>query len=306
MMPLSTSPVPAVARRASPDVTIRTRPSGAGHDGGRPLEEHDGARRAPPGRGRRRGDPAPGRAPVSRSNSPSWGVSTVGSGPVTEHRRRIASEGGQRVAVDSSGQAGAGDHVADGRLRGRTGAEARDRSRAPGTGGPPRRTTSVQPAAGSAQPDGLHRATGVVGDTGRAEADHARAGPLGRGRREVGRARHARRPGHHEHGGLPLVARGSARRAATRARRRPRPRPPRARRRRGRCRPPPPRPASDRPGSSTRPGLSAAKVTVRMAGSTRPCASPGQAVDAARDVDGEHRRATRRRARCARRRKPVP
>ena len=29
MMPLSTSPVPAVARRASPDVTIRTHPSGA-------------------------------------------------------------------------------------------------------------------------------------------------------------------------------------------------------------------------------------------------------------------------------------
>ena len=48
----------------------------------------------------------------------------------------------------------------------------------------------------------------------------------------------------------------------------------RARRRRGRCRRPPPVPASDRPGSSTRPGLSAAKVTVRLAGSARPCAAP--------------------------------
>ena len=44
MMPLSTSPVPAVARRASPSATTRTAPVGRGDDGGRALEEHDGAR----------------------------------------------------------------------------------------------------------------------------------------------------------------------------------------------------------------------------------------------------------------------
>ena len=58
MMPLSTSPVPAVARRASPDVTIRTQPSGDGHDGGRPLEEHDGAGRRRQARARRPGGSA--------------------------------------------------------------------------------------------------------------------------------------------------------------------------------------------------------------------------------------------------------
>ena len=53
------------------------RPSGCGHHRRRTLEQHDGARGRPRGGGRPRSGPGPGRAPVSRSNSPSWGVRIV-------------------------------------------------------------------------------------------------------------------------------------------------------------------------------------------------------------------------------------
>ena len=62
---------------------------------------------------------------MSRSNSPSWGVSTVGAArsPSTDDASRPRAVSASPSI--SSGQAGGGDHVADGRLRGRTGAEAR-------------------------------------------------------------------------------------------------------------------------------------------------------------------------------------
>ena len=49
-------------------------------------------------------------------------------------------------------------------------------------------------------------------------------------------------------------------------------------------------PASAGPSPSRRPGLSAANVTVAVAASGRPLASPVSPLDAGRDVDGEHQR----------------
>ena len=48
-------------------------------------------------------------------------------------------------------------------------------------------------------------------------------------------------------------------------------------------------PVATEPGGRSRPGFSAANVTVRSAGSTPSPAAPVSAVDPARDVDGEHR-----------------
>ena len=50
-------------------------------------------------------------------------------------------------------------------------------------------------------------------------------------------------------------------------------------------------PARERPGSNSRPGFSAAKVTVRSAPHGPVVGRAGEAVDAGRDVAGEHRRA---------------
>ena len=48
-------------------------------------------------------------------------------------------------------------------------------------------------------------------------------------------------------------------------------------------------PVATEPGGRSRPGFSAANVTVRSAGRTPSPGRAGRAVDAARDVDGEHR-----------------
>src|SRR5690606_37964811 len=77
-MPEITSPVPAVARRASPLVERRTRPSGWSTTVVGPFSSTT----APVSAARRRAAAmrsGPGGAPVSRANSPSWGVSTGGA-----------------------------------------------------------------------------------------------------------------------------------------------------------------------------------------------------------------------------------
>ena len=83
MIPLSTSPVPAVARRASPAVTTSADPSGSATIVAAPFSNtvqplSAAKRRAATIRS------APGWLPDSTAYSPSWGVSTVG----VERRRK--------------------------------------------------------------------------------------------------------------------------------------------------------------------------------------------------------------------------
>ena len=66
MIPVSTSPVPAVASRASPAVTMPDPAVGCGDDRGRALEQHDGARSPRRARGPRR---AGRRRAVARSGA---------------------------------------------------------------------------------------------------------------------------------------------------------------------------------------------------------------------------------------------
>ena len=78
MIPLSTSPVPAVANRASPAVTTSTSPDGSATIVAAPFNstvhaQSDASLRAATMRS------SPGRAPVSSVYSPSCGVNTVGN-----------------------------------------------------------------------------------------------------------------------------------------------------------------------------------------------------------------------------------
>ena len=215
MMPLSTSPVPAVARRASPSATTRTSPSGAATTVVGPLSSTTAPASA-----------ARARAAASRSGSgPAAREALVLAVVRGEHRRGASAgehdatsraEGGEAVAVDDS-RAGRRRRARRGRPPrvGDAGAEpgpttsawnrsaaSSDRSRPPAGG---QRRARPPPWAGP----GRRRTPG------RAEAHHARAGPLGGGRRQVAGAGHARRSRRHQHGGLPLVGVGGARRAAT-------------------------------------------------------------------------------------------
>ena len=264
-MPLSTSPVPAVASRASPSTIDahaavgRRRRRWWGPSAGRPRRSR---RRA---RGPRRAGRRSGRCPASRSYSPSWGVSTVGRpgrrGPAPRRSPRAVSPSPSTTAGRSApaSTSSTADRVAD------VGAETRARSTSAWNRRRASSTSSAQPRGGQLEPDGLGGPSRVVG--------HARAS---RGapcrRRRAGAAAAARWPAPVMPGEpattstlrRPLVGGRVARRAASRRRRRPPRPPPRARRRRGRCRRPRPRrPATSR--LEHRPGFSAANVTVRTA-----------------------------------------
>jgi hypothetical protein len=85
MIPLSTSPVPAVAKRASPAVTTRASPSGSAMIVAAPFNNTV----QPLSAARRRAATirsTPGWLPDNNAYSPSWGVRTVG----TDRRRRSA------------------------------------------------------------------------------------------------------------------------------------------------------------------------------------------------------------------------
>ena len=150
-------------------------------------------------------------------------------------------------------------------------------------------TASAQPSGRQRSADDLGRGGGVVVDPRSRQCHVPGAGPEGGRRGEVGRPGHPRRARHHPHRGLPLVP-GRPPMGQDRERRRP------PRRggsgpstRRDRCRPPRPPPPSSAPGDSRRPGLSAAKVTVRVAAHRGATDGASQAVDPRGDVDGENR-----------------
>ena len=99
--PESTSPVPAVARRASPSFSSSTRPSGAATTVVGPLSSTV----APVGSASSRAAPmrsAPGAAPARPANSPSCGVRTVGCRAAAMHARgsRRVAQRDQPVGVD--------------------------------------------------------------------------------------------------------------------------------------------------------------------------------------------------------------
>ena len=123
MMPLSTSPVPAVARRASPSVTIRARPSGPATTVVGPFRSTVApvAAARPRAAARRSG---PGGAPARRSYSPSWGVRTVSERPAST----AAASAPSAVRASPSTTAGSVDPASTSRTRGlggRTRAETR-------------------------------------------------------------------------------------------------------------------------------------------------------------------------------------
>ena len=98
--------------------------------------------------------------------------------------------------------------------------------------------------------------------------------------------------------------------AAPTVRRRPRPATPAPGSRRARCRRPRPARRAAGPSPRSRPGFSAANVTVTSAHTAPSAASPVSPFDAGRDVDGEHvgrrpdrARRSRRGSRCRRRRR---
>ena len=249
---------------------------GRGDDGRRALEQHDRAGARRPGRGPRRGGRRRAGAPASRSNSPSWGVSTVG-------RRRGATSTSAASAPravspspsTTAGTVGAGQHVEDAPTGWWRRCRARARSRGRWNRSAASSAASAQPAAGRLEADRLGGSGGVVGHARASPAAPSRRRPAGRRRRPGGRRRSCRRSRRRPARRPPTCGRSAGRGGSQprdvgglhdrRARRR---------RRRGRCRRPRPRRRSERPGSSTSPGLSAAKVTVRTAGSARPCSSP--------------------------------
>ena len=311
-MPDRTSPVPAVASRASPLATTQHVAAGRGDDGDRALEQHD---RAQVG-----GQPAGGQEPVGGRAMPGEQpvLAVVGRqhgrrraavrAPAPRHRRPTPGRTARRRRR-RAGRWRAADRRPHRGHRVRLPTEARARRRGRGSGGGRRGpgSTSRTPAAARRTTSARRRRRPTPGVDSETIPLPARIG--GR-RREVGGAGHPGLPAttrtardhlcavggrgrHHRATSLGLDERGR-----------------RARRCRGRCRPPRRRRPGSRPAPSSRPGLRAANVTVRSAASTPRPAAPGEPVDAARDVDGEHRRAARRRApatrrgtRCRRRRR---
>ena len=313
MIPDSTSPVPAVASRSSPASTTRTVPAGVGDHRRRPLQQHHRAEaaasaRAAPIRSR------PGRCAGQQAELAVVGGEHRGGAIGPQHRAGAfggPGQGEQPVAVDHDRAlrrvaTSCADLAAvvvvrargPGRPRGRGTGRAR-RARPPptpaeGSGWP---TTSVGAPGRSARP----------ASTSRTMPAPARcAAAVG----QVGGADHAGRAGHHP-----------PRPRATCARRR---RGPGSQRRRRRsstrwARPgstsrpmsaTSTSPARPRPGGNSRPGFSAANVTVRSAATAPSAGRAGEAVDAARDVDGQHRASPpvgsgprRRGSRCRRRRR---
>ena len=306
MVPLSTSPVPAVARRASPSATTRTSPSGAATTVVGPLRSTTAPASVGEGPG--------GRQPVGLR--PTAGEALVLAVVRGEHRRgrpgRASRATSRPSAVRPSPSTTAGRSVPASTSR--TADLGRRRRAQPRTDDERleprrRRRGPLRPIPPTAAPTRPPRwgGPGRRRTPGRAEAHHAGSGSLGGGRRQVAGAGHPGGSGDHQHAGRPLVSG-----------RRPRREPP------GDVRRPPPRPAvgvahveadvgdDDRAGDASDrarargPGFSAAKVTVRTAWRARPRSSPVRAVDAARDVDRQHRRAAGTRAAWCSPRKPVP
>ncbi len=203
---------------------------------------------------------------------------------------RVA-EGGERVAVDHGRHLGPGHQVMDGRLGRRRAPEPRpdDEGAGPFELLGHRRLPA---RGGHGDADRLGGQGRVVVDAGRRHPDHPRAGPQRGGRRQVGGPGHPGGAGGQHHGGTPLVGVGRPRRhpggdvglgdqphdghpgpadptsspmsATTTS------------------------PARPEPGGNSRPGLSAANVTV-LDGGQRPARhGPGEAGHAAGDVDGQH------------------
>ena len=315
MMPESTSPVPAVASRSSPAFGDQDPSARLGDDRRRALQQHDGAGgggQLPCG-----GDAVrTGRRPASRLNSPSWGVSTVGAPPAAQERGAPSDD---QASANSPSPSTTTGRAARPRRRAALVAVASARPRPGPTTRAWKRSSSSSTSARPSVGGSVDRTTsvGTAGSwptPGRGRAARSRRRPAGRRGRPGGRRRScpgSRRPTHTA--ALPLVGVGRPRPAATpadvgRARRGGRD----ARRgvepdvdhldlagqRRGRA-------------GTAGPASSAAKVTVRVAGSTPARGRAGQPVDAARDVDGQHRRAAgdsgarprRRGTRCRRRRR---
>ena len=266
------------------------------------------------GQAPRRGE-AVGRRAACRTSSPyspSWGVSTVGrgAGRAARRRRRRTTTPARTARRRRPPPAARRSATTSRRAGGRASAAAE-----PGPddeGVEPVEVARARPATtaddGSVPPHHLGRRQRVVGrrraTTGARSRRRpaARRGPTrwaapvmpGEPATTHTAARHlcesAGRPGSHR-----ATSSRSTRWAVA------------ERRRRGRCRPPPPRRPGVLPGANSSPGLSAANVTVRVGAAARPRpASPVSAVDAARDVDGEHRGGADGRARVQVPRKPVP
>ena len=258
MTPVSTSPVPAVARRASPAATTSTSPSGSATTVVGPLSSTT----APVARRQRSRARRAGRAP---GGAPGQALVLAVVGREHGRRRPVAQHvGGVRA-----------EHASARRRRPRTGrsatASARGRDRGVVAGcprpGPTTRRWSgrrgergrrAQPWAGSVDADRLGRAPAVVVDARgrRRRTMPAPARCAARGA-EVGGAGHPGRPGHDQHARPatcgPAAAGAGARRRRRRARRGRTRRPPR----RGRCRRRRPR----RP--ATGPARAAARASAR-------------------------------------------
>ena len=285
MMPESTSPVPAVASRSSPALTTSASPAGAATTVAGPLRSTT-ARSWPPGGGPRRSGRRPGGAGQDGE------LAVVGR----EHGRRGAVRGRTRAARASqrtgrrrrpprarAARPRAGAHRRGGVGRGR--GPARRRGRGSGRGRRGRRERT-RPAA-TARADrlgGLHR---IGGHAGRRQPHHAGTGPLGRPRREVGGAEHARRAGHDPHRGPPLVGVDGPRPAATAA----------TSDTSTRCAADgagrPMSATSTSPASCAARGEQEARLQRRerhgaVGREHRPLGRAGQTVDATRDVDGQH------------------
>ena len=290
MMPARTSPVPAVASRASPDATTRTSPPGSATTVAGPLSSTT--------------------APVSAASRRAAAMRSA-PGRLAGEQAELAVVRRQHGRVARAGAAAA--PAPSGSTPWRTARRRRPRPapwrrrRSPGR---PSTVYSSRPSPGpttsawiavevvehggrpverrQAAADDLGRRRRL--DAGARQRHHPAAGPLRRAGGEVGGAGHAGAAGDDPHGPRPLVRR-----------RRARPPPagdvvePRRGRRARRLVSRPmsttsTSPASTRPAPSSRPGLRAANVTVRSAGSDAAAGLAGEPVDAARDVDGEHRR----------------
>ena len=122
--PVSTSPVPAVASRASPEVDRSVAPSGAAHDRGRALPEHDRAQPC----GQRAGD------------ADAIGVVDVGAEP-----GELAVVGGEDGGVRRA-RTGRRRRCAPSAVRASPSTTDRRRARRGGAGGPRRRSRVRCPA----------------------------------------------------------------------------------------------------------------------------------------------------------------
>ena len=200
MVPESTSPVPAVARRASPVVTSRTSPPGSATTVVGALEQHH--------RVGRRGQPAGGVDAVGARTVPAQALELAVVG--REHRGRVARPAPSRCPSARSPSPSTTTGTMDSATTRRTSAAPCSPSPGPTTRqrnrSDPSSTSSSQPCWSHVDADDLDRRAGRRGRHARERQPHvAGAGPGRRRGRQHRRARHARRAAHHPHRGPPLV-----------------------------------------------------------------------------------------------------